>query len=379
MIKLEQLSVVRGWPVTRETLAHWREQPIAAVRAWLLLAFGIALLLLGLVLLVATHSPPSPNTSEVSHLFDSDQGPWQARAGALFRNNMLVLALHAVACFAGFVVYIALREPIGDVHPLLDRWSRSLAILASAFIPVATALSITTQAWVLGARTSTMAAYARLSPFRILETTARHSVLELTAVFLPLAASLVLIVRRRPERLLAATLVTVAIAVPAIGLAAVVEARTWSGILRSAVASRGSTEGDYLGTMVSDIEDVTGAQTWLSLGTPLDDAHHDQLQDAIGVAVASDAEVAVVVHDQHGYSAFEVAARVIPKPCGAAGTTGGQVAVPLTVARFMQLYWHPIGPVPTKADVFVVDGKLVQPADRAAPPPQQEVSKPCPA
>jgi hypothetical protein len=56
---------------------------------------------------------------------------------------------------------------------------------------------------------------------------------ELTALFLPLAAWLIASRRGEWNQLLAATLVTVAIAIPALVLAAAIEVYVWPHILRS--------------------------------------------------------------------------------------------------------------------------------------------------
>src|SRR5437588_795498 len=78
-------------------------------------------------------------------------------------------------------------------------------------------------AYVLGASASTVAAHLHISPARLLVALAPHALLELTALFLPLAAWIMASRRGRWDELLAATLVTVGLAVPALVVAALLE------------------------------------------------------------------------------------------------------------------------------------------------------------
>ena len=80
-----------------------------------------------------------------------------------------------------------------------------------------------TQAYVLGSSASTISAQLGATPGRLLAALLPHALLELAALFLPLAAWLIASRRKRWDELLAATVVTVAIAVPALVLAALIE------------------------------------------------------------------------------------------------------------------------------------------------------------
>jgi hypothetical protein len=97
----------------------------------------------------------------------------------------------------------------------------------------ATLFSLATQAYVLGSDASTLAAQFRLSPALLLGVLSLHAVPELTALFLPLAAWSLASRRRRWEELLAATFVTVTIAVPMILAAAAVELWVSPELLRA--------------------------------------------------------------------------------------------------------------------------------------------------
>ena len=92
-----------------------------------------------------------------------------------------------------------------------------------AFVACATLFSLSTQAYALGNAAATLAAQGSMSRTLLLVGILPHAIPELIALFLPLAAWIV--ARRRGDwhELLAATLVTTAIAAPVLVVAAVVE------------------------------------------------------------------------------------------------------------------------------------------------------------
>jgi uncharacterized membrane protein SpoIIM required for sporulation len=83
--------------------------------------------------------------------------------------------------------------------------------------------SLSTQAFALGARTSDLAYHFGLSPLQLLLALTPHAIPELVALFLPLAAWLVASRRGNWHQLMAATFVTVAIAVPMLLAACAIE------------------------------------------------------------------------------------------------------------------------------------------------------------
>jgi hypothetical protein len=149
-------------------------------------------------------------------------GNW-GQVGQILVANLLVLALHAMACVAGFIA--------GSSLPLqADRRSGlSRAIhghggrFAIIFVVAATTFSLSAQAVVLGGETASVAAALHTSPGILLVVLLPHAVIELTALFLPLAAWIIASRRGEWDQLLAATLVTVAIAVPMLVVAALIE------------------------------------------------------------------------------------------------------------------------------------------------------------
>ena len=84
---------------TRATLDEWNERPGPVVGRWLAAAFAIAVGLLFCVWLIATVSLPDPTAA---FLPLSDQ-PHIGQVMHVIGRNALVLALHAMACVAGFI------------------------------------------------------------------------------------------------------------------------------------------------------------------------------------------------------------------------------------------------------------------------------------
>ncbi len=138
-------------------------------------------------------------------------------------SNMLVLALHAMACVAGFIAgsSLPLQAPghTGLSRRLHERGGR----IAIGFVVGATTFSLSAQAYVIGHSLAGVSNFLRVSPGILLLGVLPHAIPELMALFLPLAAWIIASRRGEWEQLLAATLVTVAIAVPVLVVAAFVE------------------------------------------------------------------------------------------------------------------------------------------------------------
>jgi hypothetical protein len=220
-VSVNDLVLVQGIKDTRRTLADWQRDPLAVVGVWLGWSFLIALALLGSVYVIAVNTTPdylSPialpglhrpaSVMDVLHL--------------LYRNG-LVLALHAMACVAGFIAGSSL--PLSaEKRSGLSRWVHEKAgPLAIAFVVCATGFSLVTQAYVLGSGAATLSWQLGTDPAALLAVVAVHALPELVALFLPLAAWMVASRQGDWHELLAATFVTVAIAVPVLVVSAVVE------------------------------------------------------------------------------------------------------------------------------------------------------------
>jgi hypothetical protein len=219
-VNVNDLVLVQGMRDTKAALRRWNDRPALVLRPWCLLSAAIALSLLLAVYVVAKLSTPD----ETKYLIPG----YNAEAGlgdylhVLFRNS-LVLALHALACVAGFMAGSSL--PLSAAHRSgVSKWVHEKAgPLAIAFVVGATLFSLGTQAYVLGGEAAALAGQIGTTPGALLLTRLPHAVPELFALFLPLAAWMVASRREDWHELLAATVVTVAIAVPIVLASAAVE------------------------------------------------------------------------------------------------------------------------------------------------------------
>jgi hypothetical protein len=221
-VRTEELALVQGWEDTRRALARWHRRPAPVVVPWALGALAIAVALLAVVLAVALVSTADPSGSGfpgVTYPASADDF-WYV----LYRNG-LVLALHALACVAGFIAGSSLPQVATGYS---GRWRRvhdRAGPLAIGFVILATVFSLATQAYALGRGTADLAGELGVSPPVLLLGLLPHALPELFALFLPLAAWTLASRRGQWRDLLAATFVTVALAVPILLLAAAVE--TW--------------------------------------------------------------------------------------------------------------------------------------------------------
>jgi hypothetical protein len=227
-VQTSDLTLVRGMAATRATLDEWNERPGPVVGRWLIASLAISVALLCAVWVVATVSVPDPSAG-----FLSLGG--QAHIGQVLHvmgRNALVLALHAMACVAGFIAGSALPLE-AEQRSGAWRWIHEKAgPLAIAFVIGATTFSLVTQALVLGSGTASLAAKLDIGPGMLLLGLLPHALPELVALFLPLAAWMIASRQRDWHQLLAATLVTVLLAVPVLVASAFVEVYVSPSLLR---------------------------------------------------------------------------------------------------------------------------------------------------
>ena len=205
----EQLAVVRGWADTRATLQVWRARPLPVVGGWALRALLIAALLLGTTYAIAIATTPD----DPWILTQEGYAGWSDFAWILYRNG-LVLALHAMACVAGFMAGSTLPVAAAGYKGWWRKVHDHAGKLAIAFVCGATLFSLGTQAWALGVAVGESAAERQMSPAVFMLALLPHAIPELCALFLPLAAWIVASRRGQWHQLLAATFFTTAIAVP---------------------------------------------------------------------------------------------------------------------------------------------------------------------
>jgi hypothetical protein len=219
-VKSKELALVHGWADTRATLGRWNARPSRVLVPWALGSLAVAVLLLVATWAVAELSPAdSWGASFPGVTYPADIGDF---GFVLFRNG-LVLALHSLACVAGFMAGSSLPQVAEGYSGLWRRIHDAAGPLAILFVVAATLFSLVTQAYALGRGAADLAAALGISPALLMLGLLPHALAELFALFLPLAAWTIASHRGRWEELLAATFVTTAIAVPILLVAGAIE------------------------------------------------------------------------------------------------------------------------------------------------------------
>lgn len=190
------------------------------LREWTAVAAAIAAALLLAVWIIARLSTPDPTPLS----FPGLTGPADAGdAGRVFARNLLVLALHSLACLAGYLAGKSLPEEAVRYRGFVRTVHDHAGPLAIAFVSCATLFSLVTQAYVLGSDASTLANQGGIPPGLLLVGLLPHAVPELIALFLPLGAWLLASRRGQWDHLRRATVVTTLVALPVLALSALVE------------------------------------------------------------------------------------------------------------------------------------------------------------
>jgi hypothetical protein len=214
---------------TRATLNRWQAAPSRVLVPWLLGGLTIAVVLLLAVWGIATAVRPDISITLLPGLNEPVD---RASIGRILFRNSLVLALHGFACVAGFIAGSSLPLQ-AEYHT--GWWKKvhdKAGPLAIGFVGAATLFSLLTQAWALGRMASDLALQLDVSTGVLMLTLLPHALLELTALFVPLAAWLIASRRDQWHELLAATFATVALAVPALLVASLIEVTVWPDLLR---------------------------------------------------------------------------------------------------------------------------------------------------
>ncbi len=213
-------AFAQGMEQTRATLRAWQRMPLVVIGRWLA---GSALAAAGLLLAVLLVASLDHGYQQIVSL----QPPFAvgdlSEVLHVIASNLLVLALHAMACVAGFIAGSSLPLQ-AQHHRGLSRWVHEHGgRIAIAFVICATTFSLSAQAYVIGHTLAGVSHFLRVSPALLLLGVLPHAIPELIALFLPLAAWILASRKGEWEQLLAATLVTVTLAIPVLVLAAFVE------------------------------------------------------------------------------------------------------------------------------------------------------------
>lgn len=227
---VNQYVLVRGARQTRGALARWSEEPWPVLRSWVSGGLTVAIGLLGVVWIISSVAQPDPTPLSISGVTEAASA---ASVLQILFGNSLVLALHAFACVAGFIAGASL--PVAaERRTGASRWIHEKARpVAFAWVIAVTCFSLATQAYALGLIGATLAYQLEISAGVLMLTVLPHALCELTALFLPLAAWTIASRKGEWGDLLAATVATVAVAIPALVLAALWETYVWPQILEA--------------------------------------------------------------------------------------------------------------------------------------------------
>src|SRR3954452_24142832 len=146
-MKAEQLAVVEGWDDTRATLRRWNANPVPVARSWTLGSLAVTATLLFLTWVVAATTRADPTLYGYPGL--TRPAYWHDFFFLLYRNG-LVLALHALACVAGFIAGSQLPTAARDYSGIMRKVHDKAGTLAIGFFACATLFSLGTQAYALG-------------------------------------------------------------------------------------------------------------------------------------------------------------------------------------------------------------------------------------
>ncbi len=229
-VSVNQHVFSHGMRDTRTALDAWSGGGWKVLRGWAALSLAIAFTLLAAVWVVAGMLTPDITPIHLPGLTEPAE-PGDL-VPILYRNS-LVLALHATACVAGFIAGASM--PIAAAQRTgLSRWIHVKAGEgAILFVCAVTLFSLSTQALYLGFQGSTIAYQLHMPIGLLLLSVLPHALPELTALFLPLAAWLIASRKGEWNQLLAATLITVLIAIPVLLAAATTEVYLWPRILEA--------------------------------------------------------------------------------------------------------------------------------------------------
>lgn len=215
----ERMAAQEAVSDARRALQRWLVVEHGRVlRSWAALSATISAVLLACALAICTLSLPSGD--QVHPIAVTGGG--REHFAMLVLRNFTVLLLHLMVCLA---TYLARRTVVLEAQAKrgVDRWVHEHAAgAAMALVAGATAFSLSLQAWVLGTDLLDASQTVEVDPPALLARLLVHAAPELTAIFLPLAACLML-ARRDVNAVGAAALLCTTISMPVIVLAAALE------------------------------------------------------------------------------------------------------------------------------------------------------------
>ena len=216
----ERLAFEQGRRETRATLRFWRKEHCKVLLVWALGSFAVAVLMFVCAWIVSLL--PHTSVEDFVPIFTRDDNTRDDFTWILTRN-MLVLSMHLLICVAA---YLSRRTiPMQAKHTQgLNRWVHEHAgPIAMAIVAVLTTYSLCLQAWNLGIDLHSAATTLHRSGFSLLLQSAFHGIPELTAIFLPLSACLLLGHKKLWNQLLAAAILCAVVTIPILCATAAME------------------------------------------------------------------------------------------------------------------------------------------------------------
>ena len=221
-------ALAHGLRDTRATVETWQQGRWAVLGQWAALSFAIACALLTATLIVSGFSISDPTRLGIAGVTHPvDFGDFFGILG----RNATVLAFHALACVAGFIAGASM--PIAAENRTgVSRWVHTKAgELALLYVVAVTIFSLSVQAYLLGFQAAALSGQLHITNLELILSVTPHALIELTALFLPLAAWVIAARKGQWNQLLAATFITVVIAIPMIVLGALLELFLWPQVL----------------------------------------------------------------------------------------------------------------------------------------------------
>lgn len=209
-----------GVDESKQCWRQWRQQRFVVVWPWLGLSILISLFMLFGIWVVASYLTPTQSRGILTFLEGS---PWQNWFDVLV-NNTIVLILHLLVCVAAYLARRSIpmqAKYLSGVNRFVHNHAGGIAMVAVSLMVI---YSLLFQTWAIGETLNQVARTDNVSAFSILIRVAPHALVELTAVFLPLAACLLLGRQDKWNELLAAAWLCTLIAVPMLFVASAFEA-----------------------------------------------------------------------------------------------------------------------------------------------------------
>lgn len=216
----ERLALEEGRRETRQALHRWRLEHWRILLPWTGGAVAIALLML---LGAWTFAQlPRPVDSDFTPIFVQPGNTWDDFVW-IISHNMMVLTMHLLICVAAYLARRAVPMQAKYTKGL-NHWVHQYAgPIAMAIVAGLTTYSLCLQAWKFGVSLHAAAHTLNRSTFSLLAQSAFHGLPELTAIFLPLAACLLLGRRKQWNKLLAAAMLCAAVCIPTLLMTAALE------------------------------------------------------------------------------------------------------------------------------------------------------------